>query len=898
MVKKISDEKLYRLKQASAAALPDEPSKYGMNPASIKRALYAPFIGDEESLAKEINRIVGEMNGELDIKSVLRECTVNGNAEKFSENWLIDSDGEIIVPKKADVYTVAGGAYDGRMFRFDGTHYRPIIGSELKVAIGSVAAKRLPPAETPTVEASVTFDETEKNVLLNFEFGIPDSDSAANDGTGKNIAAQFSEILSALQSFKTEHLSDLQSLKQELRAEHLSDLQELREDIVEAEHFKGVFTTVAELKKKAADENDYAYVSGGNVWVFEKGDWKDSEKPVPNSLVPASESVPLQDGTGSAGASKTYARGDHRHPSDSSKVNKSGDTMTGMLTLPGIKLNDGIVRVSDMRNISKTPSEWRVGVVGGVLINGLWSGSVSGLTGYSFGMTFVPWVDASGGQVFQIALNNGKLFYRFSEDENTWSSWNSVFSSNNLPTQFVKKSGDSMTGPLSIWSQFNEARIEIPLFVDGLSQFIKLILIGARYDTEKYGGIAYERNLTKPTDRMIFRVDEGEPDANDDDTKHQFIITPNELLFNTHVFIDKDGKLYDTGVRVYSPNNLPTKMIMEVGSANAYRNVWFNDNTAEGKPVQDSNFQYNPGIGTLKTKEYIAERAEGVNTAFHAKRTDTGNDIFFGIGSGGVNRGIWDTKLNKWIFHTDGTNVYVNGYVPANSSGTYTALTAGKLYGDYTQNGGQQSPSVVGTNGAKLYMMNGFKGLTTPNMSGYFDALIMNSYGWADVPYATAIAVGKNVNRAWIARGGNTENWSEVAELITSKNLSEYLTKNNTAPCGVGEVIIRVDDIEPASYYPNTSWTKVLEGRMPIGANSSFPLGSTGGEISHTLTVEEMPSHSHSGQVGDIQSGSSNAALMGYNNYEYRQLMTAVGGGQSHNNMPPYLAVNFWKRVS
>jgi len=38
------------------------------------------------------------------------------------------------------------------------------------------------------------------------------------------------------------------------------------------------------------------------------------------------------DGTASVGSETDFARGDHRHPSDTNKVSKSGDTMTGILT--------------------------------------------------------------------------------------------------------------------------------------------------------------------------------------------------------------------------------------------------------------------------------------------------------------------------------------------------------------------------------------------------------------------------------------------------------------------------------------------------------------------------------------------------------------------------------------
>ena len=49
----------------------------------------------------------------------------------------------------------------------------------------------------------------------------------------------------------------------------------------------------------------------------------------------ASDATPQMDGVGSAGTGGNYSRGDHVHPSDSSKVNKSGDTITGDLTIQG-----------------------------------------------------------------------------------------------------------------------------------------------------------------------------------------------------------------------------------------------------------------------------------------------------------------------------------------------------------------------------------------------------------------------------------------------------------------------------------------------------------------------------------------------------------------------------------
>ena len=52
----------------------------------------------------------------------------------------------------------------------------------------------------------------------------------------------------------------------------------------------------------------------------------------------ASTTVPKMDGTAAVGTEMAFARGDHVHPSDTSKVNKAGDTMTGALAMGGNKV--------------------------------------------------------------------------------------------------------------------------------------------------------------------------------------------------------------------------------------------------------------------------------------------------------------------------------------------------------------------------------------------------------------------------------------------------------------------------------------------------------------------------------------------------------------------------------
>lgn len=66
------------------------------------------------------------------------------------------------------------------------------------------------------------------------------------------------------------------------------------------------------------------------------------------------------------------------------------------------------------------------------------------------------------------------------------------------------------------------------------------------------------------------------------------------------------------------------------------------------------------------------------------------------------------------------------------------------------------------------------------------------------------------------------------------------------------------DPTSPASFIGGT-WERV-EGEFIMGASSAYPVGTTGGSTTHTQTVAEMPSHSHSGSTGSAGSHSHSAS--------------------------------------
>ena len=91
-----------------------------------------------------------------------------------------------------------------------------------------------------------------------------------------------------------------------------------------------------------------------------------------------------------------------------------------------------------------------------------------------------------------------------------------------------------------------------------------------------------------------------------------------------------------------------------------------------------------------------------------------------------------------------------------------------------------------------------------------------------------------------------------------------------------------------------------LQGRVPVGKSSDTEfsdLGKNGGEKVHLLTTDEMPSHTHSVATANAISDSSWMTVDGNGgNRGTAQVYTAVraaGGSQAHNNLQPYLTINY-----
>ena len=154
---------------------------------------------------------------------------------------------------------------------------------------------------------------------------------------------------------------------------------------------------------------------------------------------------------------------------------------------------------------------------------------------------------------------------------------------------------------------------------------------------------------------------------------------------------------------------------------------------------------------------------------------------------------------------------------------------------------------------------------------------------------------------------------AEIAQMET--NYLDYMYP-------VGSIYMNVDNISPAVLFGGT-WEKI-EGQFLLASSSTYANGSTGGNATHKLVYEETPYHTHGntridpdglvsmrdGLFADYGSTSETIykVVDGYQTYKSAPIMwagsetkpeiTDESDTQAFSIMPPYLAVNVWKRTA
>ena len=209
-----------------------------------------------------------------------------------------------------------------------------------------------------------------------------------------------------------------------------------------------------------------------------------------------------------------------------------------------------------------------------------------------------------------------------------------------------------------------------------------------------------------------------------------------------------------------------------------------------------------------------------------------------------------------WQMHDWNNTTYSNGTAALLTAGTDTTnrLWTPKILHDAVVQTLTSGTEIGSVNGVKLYAPSG--GASMP-------AGVITQFAGSTAP------------TGWLLCNGNAVSRTTYSALFTAIGTT-YGTGNGSTTFNL----------------PN------FQGRVPVGSNTTYALGSSGGEATHTLTVDEMPTHNHGtgltgyGQITGTGMKWEYVNDRGVYDSGY-DIILDKGGGQAHNNMQPYLTVNY-----
>ena len=221
---------------------------------------------------------------------------------------------------------------------------------------------------------------------------------------------------------------------------------------------------------------------------------------------------------------------------------------------------------------------------------------------------------------------------------------------------------------------------------------------------------------------------------------------------------------------------------------------------------------------------------------------------------------------------------------------------AGGSYGSSeTLTSGQARISTANLNADRSYTVRITATDALGNTDVYYQVLPTRKWAMKFRPTGNGVAFGK------AAEYNNTfEITADWAVRVGGKTASAFI-RDIVYP--VGSIYMSVNSTSPATLFGGT-WER-LQDRFLLAAGSTYAAGSTGGASAVTLTTEQIPSHSHSispaiGWPVNADAAEHHVENWGYSAWPRVPKITSTGnagGGQAHNNMPPYLAVYMWKRT-
>lgn len=281
-----------------------------------------------------------------------------------------------------------------------------------------------------------------------------------------------------------------------------------------------------------------------------------------------------------------------------------------------------------------------------------------------------------------------------------------------------------------------------------------------------------------------------------------------------------------------------------------------------------------------------------------------------GLGSKGIRRQlsygmteVAEGYTAKWLLANNPYRLIYNGtyWIVENLPKPFSA----DLYGTISLNKGGTGRSTL-TSNAILAGPN-------PNATEAADRLKVNNITTASgALYATEENGVAQFGTLPIAQGGTGA--TSDAQIVA--NLKSALV-DLIYP--IGSVYMSFESTNPETLFGGT-WERLKDAFLwasgdlqsitytkdGVPVTESLSVGGTGGELYHQLTNGELPAHSHEFKLNiqhgdgdeDLQSEALTSGLQVGGRWRYAGRTYDTGNNWHHNNMPPYLAVYMWKRVS
>lgn len=112
----------------------------------------------------------------------------------------------------------------------------------------------------------------------------------------------------------------------------------------------------------------------------------------------------------------------------------------------------------------------------------------------------------------------------------------------------------------------------------------------------------------------------------------------------------------------------------------------------------------------------------------------------------------------------------------------------------------------------------------------------------------------------------------------------------------VGYILLLYSHADPNTMYPGTTWVRIQNAFL-WAIDGDGGIGVTGGEKTVKLTTAQMPKHNHGGTYTNAGSATKTHSWLASGGSAMAYDTVDAGGGEAHNNMPPYVQVSVWRRT-